>query len=92
MGKFKWWLWGPLVVVLAIVATLLGACGDPAQPQVCATWQAPNGQWMEEDNEEVDSDPCDLDDAFEVEHKKTKKPVAPRTSKPKPPGGRDKKF
>jgi len=69
------WFW-ILVLAAFVAAMMLAACGDPQQstPIACATWQAPDGTWMEEDNEEVDSDPCDLDDMFEK----------PRTTKPVP--------
>lgn len=67
------------LLALAVAAMLLGACGDPAsplQPVTCATYQAPDGTWMEEDNEPVDADPCDRE--FDVH--RTNSPAA----KPKP--------
>lgn len=77
------------IVSLLVLALTLGACGDPAPrplpvPVVCATWQAPDGTWMEEDNEEVDVDPCDLDDLFEVRTTAPAKPL-PKASPAKKP-------
>ena len=73
-----------LAVFLVVVAVLVLAACDKKQPDIpsphplpCATWQAPDGTWMEEDNEEVDSDPCDLDDAFKV---RTTAPAKPKPS------------
>jgi hypothetical protein len=65
------------VFLVGVAVLVLTACGNPQQasPIVCATWQAPDGTWMEEDNEEVDSDPCDLDDLFEV---RTTAPAKPK--------------
>lgn len=68
------------VFLVGVVVLVLAACGKAVppplpQPVVCATWQAPDGTWMEEDNEEVDSDPCDLDDVFEV---RTTAPAKPK--------------
>ena len=98
MSWRKYLLWAVIVTAVAVAATLLGGCGDPVQRPVpvCATYQAPDGTWMEEDNEEVDEDPCDLDDAFEVEHPKTPKPVVKKTpeksTQQQPVGGREKRF
>lgn len=80
--------WIILVIVFA-VAVGMSACGDPAPrplpvPVTCATWQAPDGTWMEEDNEEVDADPCDLDDVFEVRTTAPAKPL-PKASPAKKP-------
>jgi hypothetical protein len=75
------------VIIAFAVIVALTACGDPQQatprPIACATWQAPDGTWMEEDNEVVDSDPCDTDDMFEVRTTAPAKPV-PKPSPAKP--------
>jgi len=80
------WFWVVLIAAF-VAAMMLTACGDPQQatprPVVCATYQAPDGTWMEEDNEVVDSDPCDLDDLFEVKTTAPAKPV-PKASPAKP--------
>jgi hypothetical protein len=84
------------LVLVAVVVALAGR-GDPAQPAVCATYQAPDGTWMEEDNEPVDGDPCDLDDLLEpvvIPPNVSKKP-SPKASPTKPSaplGGRKKRF
>ena len=94
MSWRKYLLWVAIVTAVAVAATLLGGCGDPSRPVVCATYEASDGTWREEDHEEVDEYPCDLDDAFEVEHPKTPKPVvkkSPAQSTP-PLGGRKKRF
>jgi hypothetical protein len=77
------WFWIVFIAVF-IAAMVVAGCGNPQQATprpVCATYQAPDGTWMEEDNEPVDSDPCDLDDLFEKP--KTTKPV-PKASPAKP--------
>lgn len=77
--KMRFWtiFWGA-VGLAAVLVIWLGACGggSPVQPVTCATWQAPDGTWMEEDNEEVDADPCDR---FEDRH-----PLLTKSPKPKP--------
>ena len=79
-----------VAVTVAAGAILLGACakreGPHPAPVVCTTWQAPDGTWMEEDNEEVDEDPCDTD--VDLPHVKptTKKP-APKASPAKKRSG-----
>lgn len=88
------WVWVVIILVLAAVAaTALGACGSPnqARPIVCATYQAPDGTWMEEDNEVVDSDPCDLDDQFEDQGGYDLRKVKP-VPKQTPIGGKKKRF
>lgn len=98
----RFWLIFVVVVAFAIAAMLLGACGRsdggaPVFPAVCATYQAPDGTWMEEDNEPVDRDPCDLDDAWEFDGAGHKTPK-PKVVKPSPRmtsgpiGGRGKRF
>lgn len=83
-----------IAAVVAGVLLLAIGCGDPARaPAVCATRQAPNGQWIEEDNEAVDGDPCDTDDQFEDQGGydfRKKKPVPAKTSAPI--GGKKKRF
>lgn len=98
MKKVHWWVW-VIIVVVAAGAILLGACGDPQPvfPATCATYQAPDGTWMEEDNEPVDADPCDLDDAWEFDGTghRTPKPTVKKPSPAKtsaPIGGRKKRF
>ena len=92
--RFWWTFWGCLAVA-AVVAIILGACGgfNPAPPVTCATWQAPDGTWMEEDNEEVDADPCDRFDDLHPLSTKSAKPRPPvlRTTKPAAPLGRNTK-
>lgn len=100
--RLRFWVILVAVIVIAgAAAILLGACGKgaPLQPVACATYQAPDGTWMEEDNEPVDDDPCDLDDLWEREHKTpTPKPrvkstvVKPSPARTQPIGGRSKKF
>jgi hypothetical protein len=86
-----------MLFLLTVQMPLLGACTgqEPVVP-VCATYQAPDGTWMEEDDEPVDADPCDLDDAFEVEHLKTPKPVVKKSpavaQSAQPLGGKKKRF
>lgn len=86
--------WGA-VVALVGMGIFVAACGtgSPVQPVTCATWQAPDGTWMEEDNEEVDADPCDrFDDLHPLSTKSAKpKPSAVRTTKPAAPLGRNTK-
>lgn len=84
-----------VIAVAGILGIALGGCGDPAtppRPVVCATYQAPDGTWMEEDNEAVDDDPCDLDDAYELDSYdlRKKKPMPAKTSAPI--GGKKKRF
>jgi len=94
----KYLLWVALVTAVAVAAMLLGACGDPSQrpAPVCATYQDDQGRCREEDDELVDDDPCDLDDAFEVDHLKTPKPVVKKTpaksTQQQPVGGQKKRF
>lgn len=87
MRKVSTYIW--VLVLAAVVATALAACKDPndARPVVCATYQAPDGTWMEEDNEPVDADPCDTDDQFEDQGG-----YDLRKKKQTPIGGRKKKF
>jgi len=77
--------WIAVFAVAALLVGFLAGCGDPQQatPIACATYQAPDGTWMEEDNEPVDSDPCDTDDLFEVRTTAPAKPV-PKASPAKP--------
>ena len=81
------------LVTLPILALALAGCsgGQPLpqpspQPVVCATYQAPDGTWMEEDNEPVDDDPCDRlpDSPKSPSIKPTTKKPAPATTKPAP--------
>lgn len=60
------------VAVAALVLLSAFAC-EPrrGQPQVCATYLDDDG-WHEEDGELLDADPCDTDDAFEVDKVKPK--------------------
>ena len=52
--------YGVCALFAAVLVVFAAACDRPlVAPAVCATWQAPDGTWMEEDNEPVDSDPCD---------------------------------
>lgn len=89
MSRAKWIGLVIAVIVAAVLATLLGACGGPTDanplPVTCATWQDREQQWREEDGELVDSDPCDLDDLFENKVRTTApaKPV-PKASPAKP--------
>jgi len=88
-NRARFWMVLTSVLLLAVVAAmLLDACGGllaPA-PVVCATYQAPDGTWMEQDNEEVDDDPCDT--GVDLPHVKptTKKPV-PKASPTKKRSG-----
>lgn len=94
--KTPTWLIIVLIIALAVVAMLMGAAScDKNQPDApsrhplpCATWQAPDGTWMEEDDEPVDSDPCDLDDAFEVPKVHTTAPKVKVSTKPAPRSSR----
>jgi hypothetical protein len=91
-------IFGMAVFVMVVQMPLLGGCGKGGVPTpvVCATYQAADGTWMEEDGEPVDADPCDLDDAFEIEHPKTPKPLVKKSpaaaQSTLPLGGRRKKF
>jgi hypothetical protein len=79
-----------LVAFVLAVALLLLGCDKVVlpQPAPCATWQAPDGTWMEEDNEPVDDDPCDR--LPDVKVSTVKPPVKP--SPAKPIGGQKKRF
>jgi hypothetical protein len=79
--------------ILVVQVPLLAACNDqqPVLPApVCATWQAPDGTWMEEDNEPVDAYPCDGDDMFPKVKPSTKKPAPAKSTQPI--GGKKKRF
>ncbi len=80
MSRTKWIGLVVAVIAAAVLATLLGACGDPqqARPVACATYLDSEGHWREEDGELIDEDPCDLDDLFE------NKVRTPAPAKPKP--------
>lgn len=77
--------WGGAIfaVVVLLGVCVLVACTalpGPRRPTACATWQAPDGTWMEEDNEPVDSDPCDRGGYFGP----AKPTPKPSTKKPTP--------
>ena len=84
--------WIAVIIACAVLVGMLGACGGPndAQPVVCATYQAPDGTWMEEDNEPInDDDPCDLELDLDPYHVKSPKPKpapvkTPQQPKPRP--------
>lgn len=87
MKRVPDWVWiVAAVAAIAVAAMLLGACGDPQQatPVTCATYVDDLGRWHEEDDELVDSDPCDLDDQFEDQggYDLRKKKPSPARSKP----------
>lgn len=99
----RFWLIFVVVVAFAVAATLLGACarrGPVTVPIVtCATYQAPDGTWMEEDNEPVDDDPCDTEMDYPKPVRTTAKPAAKPSAKASPAkpastplGGRKKRF
>lgn len=72
--------WIMVVIVAAVLAALLGACGRTAapaqQPQACESHIGLDGRWYDTDGEVVDEDPCDGVDA-----KRSKSPSAkPRVS------------
>lgn len=96
MIKAKHIAWALAASVAVLAAGVLGACDTNSAPQpplvVCETWQAPDGTWMERDNEPVDDDPCDLeaDVHFPVIKPSTKKPSP--VAKSTPIGGRKKRF
>lgn len=106
MSKKEWlrfWLVFVVVVAFAVAAMLLGACGRPVSaplpPITCATYQAPDGTWMEEDNEPVDDDPCDTEMDYPKPARTTAKPAAKPSVKASPAkpastplGGRKKRF
>lgn len=97
MKRVSWWVW-VIIAIVGAAAILLGACGRPGSaplPITCATYQAPDGTWMEEDNEPVDDDPCDTEMDYPKPAKTSKKPtVKPSPTKPAatPLGGRKKRF
>lgn len=73
------------------VLLMAGKCDEiPSRnPGPCSTYQAPDGTWMEEDNEPVDSDPCDR----EPDNDKAPVVKLPTLKKaPVPIGGKTKKF
>ena len=101
MTRIPWWIWAWIAVLaMAIVAILLGACGRagsaPVLPPItCATYQAPDGTWMEEDNEPVDDDPCDTEMDYPKSVRTTAKPsvkASPAKPASTPLGGRKKRF
>lgn len=99
MTRVPWWMWvWAAVLVLAVVALLMGACDRTVAPwpaPVCATYQAPDGTWMEEDNEPVDADPCDTKIDLPKPVRTTAKPAvkpSPAKTVSTPLGGRKKRF
>lgn len=103
MKRVSWWVW-VIIAVVGAAAILLGACGRPGSapvlpPITCATYQAPDGTWMEEDNEPVDEDPCDTEMDYPKPARTTVKPAAKPSVKASPAkpastplGGRKKRF
>lgn len=104
MTRIPWWIWVWITfLTLGAVVILLGACASrevaPWPAQVCATYQAPDGTWMEEDNEPVDDDPCDTEMDYPKPVRTTAKPAAKPSVKASPAkpvstplGGRKKRF
>ena len=99
MIKARHIMWA-LLASGALAVTMLVACGtnSPPQPPLvpCATWQAPDGTWMEPDNDPVDDDPCDLEAGLDGPIFKPTPRKSPVKSSPAPKstpiGGRKKRF